>query len=85
MSGDRERQDESRRIIDRVAREANSSAFSLLGRSGRRAGNHFAATDADQGDRIEVWGSRIGRVLGLLLTIALFAWLALYLMRGPVG
>ncbi len=37
---------------------------------------------ADRADPIEVWGTRIGRTLGLLLTLGLMAWLVLYVIRG---
>ena len=37
----------------------------------------------DPGDRIEYWGTRIGRALGLLAVAALMVWLALLLLdRG---
>lgn len=80
MADDRERQAESRQILDRVAREADSSG--LLGSAARRTGAHLTAQDADQDDRIELWGTRIGRMLGLVITLGLFVWLILYLLGG---
>lgn len=38
-----------------------------------RAGNHFAAKDADPEDGIERWAKRIGRVLSLIAFVGL-AW-----------
>ena len=76
---DEDRQAESRRIIDRVAREGQSG---LLGRSAARAQGHFSAADADQNDRIEVWGTRIGRVVGILVIAAFCVWLIVYLTSG---
>ncbi|BCH21821.1 hypothetical protein MesoLjLc_14400 [Mesorhizobium sp. L-8-10] len=80
MADDRERLAESRQILDRVEREADASG--LLGGAARRTGARLAAQDADQEDRIELWGTRIGRVLGLVITLGLFVWLVLYLLRG---
>lgn len=80
MTDDRERQAESRQILDRIAREADGSG--LLGGAARRTGAHLAAQDADQDDRIELWGTRIGRMLGLVITLGLFVWLIVYLLRG---
>ena len=37
---------------------------------------------ADRTDPIEVWGTRIGRILGLLLALGLMVWLVLFLTRG---
>jgi hypothetical protein len=82
MADDAERQAESKNILDRVAREAGSDAATFLGGTARRTGEHLAARDADPLDPIEVWGTRIGRVLGLVITIGLFVWLVLYLLRG---
>ena len=76
---DGDRHAESRRILDRVAREEQSG---LLGRSAARAQGHFAAVDADQNDRIEVWGTRIGRAIGILVIVAFFVWLIVYLASG---
>ncbi|MCO4317448.1 hypothetical protein M8997_009660 [Phyllobacterium sp. 21LDTY02-6] len=59
------------RILDRVARESSSDGRSLASRTR----GHFSARDADPADSIEVWGTRIGRLLGLLVLIAMFVWL----------
>ena len=51
------------------------AAFSAAAPSGRAV--IVAADDADQNDWIEIWGTRIGRALGLLSLIAAFlVWLA---------
>ena len=70
---------ESRRILDRVAREGQAG---LLGRSAARAQGHLSAADADQNDPIEVWGTRIGRAIGILVIVAFFIWLIVYLTSG---
>lgn len=77
-----ERQRESRRIIDRVAREAESGNRTVVWRIARRARDHVAATDVDPEDRIEYWGTRIGRVLGVVLAVGLIVWLILFVVRG---
>jgi hypothetical protein len=82
MADDSERHAESRKILDRVAREAGSDAPTFLGGAARRTREHMAARDADQEDRIELWGTRVGRTLGLVITLGLFVWLILYLLRG---
>lgn len=64
---DAERKNESSRILARVAREADPSGLSRSG-----------GTD-DRDDWIEYWGTRIGRMLGIAITLALLGWLAFYL------
>lgn len=75
-----EEQQESRRILDRVAREADGG--SLVARAARRARDHIAAADADKQDWAETWGTRIGRVLGIVIVLLLMLWLILQLLRG---
>ncbi len=77
-------QTESRRILDRVARDSSGGLVgaSVMARAVERSRNHLAAGDADQDDRIELWGTRIGRLLGLAFVIGLAVWLILYLSRG---
>jgi hypothetical protein len=81
-----ERQDsdggESRRIIERIAREADSSGASFIARTAKGARDHLAAADADRCDPIEMWGTRIGRVLGLVLMAGLMIWLVSLVVRG---
>lgn len=78
---DRDRERESRRILDRMARESDPSG-SLAARTARRVRDHVEASDADQDDRIELWGTRIGRVLGLVLLVVLSAWLISFFAGG---
>ena len=75
---DGDRHAESRRILDRVAREETG----LLGRSAARAQGHLSAVDVDQNDRIEVWGTRIGRMIGMLVVAAFLVWVVIYLSSG---
>ena len=75
-----EDQRESRRILERVGRE--SEAGSLAARTARRARDHVTAVDADRDDWTEVWGTRIGRVLGIVIVLMLMLWLILHMLRG---
>jgi hypothetical protein len=77
---DKER--ESQRILDRVGREADSSGFSIVSRTTKRTRDHLAAADADQSDAMEYWGTRIGRAIGLAVTIGLIVWLVIFVVRG---
>jgi hypothetical protein len=81
MSGeDAKRQAESRRILERVAQEAEPDRAAA--RVAKRGRDHAGAEDADNEDWAEYWGTRIGRGLGVVLLIGLIAWLILFLMRG---
>ena len=81
-TSDDDRHAESRRILDRVTRDAHSGPFGLFGRGVERARRHIAAGDADQNDRIELWGTRIGRSIGLLVLAAFLVWVLNYLAAG---
>ena len=79
-SPDELRAAESRRILASVNEEMQVSG---LGNSlANRFGNHFAAREADQSDKVEVLGRRIGRILSLALCTGLIIWLALFIMRN---
>ena len=73
---------ESRRILERIARETDPAGNSFVARSTKGMRDHVTAADADHADPIEVWGTRIGRTIGLLLTLGLMVWLVLYVIRG---
>ena len=51
--------------------------FAPVTRGADRVRGHLGASDADQTDAIEVWGTRIGRALGLVVFVALVGWLVL--------
>ncbi|KAB2955423.1 MAG: hypothetical protein F9K19_11845 [Rhizobiaceae bacterium] len=84
MTDDPADQTESRRILERVAHDSSGglAGASVMARVVERSRSHLAAGDADQDDAIEVWGTRIGRVLGLAFVAGLAVWLILYLSRG---
>lgn len=71
-------QTESRRILERVAREADSSGLGLPADQTRTSARGSVPHD----DPIEYWGTRIGRTLGLAIGIALTVWLVVFILRG---
>lgn len=75
---DQEAEAESRRILDRVGRESEGSSMMT------RMRDHVAATDAEQNDPIELWGTRIGRAIAVTTLTALILWLLLYVF-GIIG
>lgn len=80
MSQDQEdRQAESRRIIGRVAQESEAS---MARRAADRITDHMSGRDAPPGDRIELWGTRIGRWLGVALLIYVLWWLFDFMATG---
>jgi hypothetical protein len=62
---------EAQAALDRVRRDNET----YLGSSMGRAADHFGAKDAPEGDRIELWGRRIGRSLSLVGVVVLAWWL----------
>ncbi len=75
MGQDTDRETESKRILDRVAREAESGGRSMTGRVVKRVHGHMAAGDVDRADWAEYWGTRIGRIFSLILLVGLIVWL----------
>jgi hypothetical protein len=72
-----DRSAESRRTLDRIASETDPGGFA--GRTVLRARDHREASDADWA---EVWGTRIGRAIGILITVAVIAWALSLLFAG---
>ncbi len=72
------RQQESRHILDRVARESDVLGASALVRAARDAGAAFVGSDEPHVDRVELWAKRIGRSLGVVFAIYLLANLVLH-------
>jgi hypothetical protein len=77
-----ENRTESRRILDRVSREAEAGGRSAIDRAAKRAGDHLAARDVDRDDWAEYWGTRIGRTIGAVFLVGVIVWLVLYLAQG---
>ena len=80
--GDEDERAESRRILDRVSREAESGGRSAIDRAANRARDHLTATDVDRDDWAEYWGTRIGRTIGAAFLLGAIVWLVLYLAQG---
>ena len=80
--GDEDEWAESRRILDRVSREAESGGRSAIDRAANRARDHLTATDVDRDDWAEYWGTRIGRTIGAVFLLGAIVWLVLYLAQG---
>lgn len=73
---------ESRRILDRIARESEGGGRSYVTRKTDQFRDHLTAVDVDKSDAIEHIGTRIGRILGVVLTVGLLLWLINFLVRG---
>lgn len=82
MAERRDDETESRRILERVARETTPGGASFVARAAKDAHDHVTAADADRSDPIEVWGTRVGRTLGLIIAIGLLAWLVYAATQG---
>lgn len=82
MSQRRDDSEEARRILDRIDREQAPLASGLARRTADRLHDHMAASDADQSDPIEVWGTRIGRILGIVVMTGLVLYLVSILIGG---
>ncbi|MBO0904471.1 hypothetical protein [Jiella sonneratiae] len=86
MSGnlhdDDERQREANAILERVRQETDpqigAHSLAIL----TRAGDHFLARDVDPADRIEVLGTRIGRLAGIVGFLVFALLLASQLLKG---
>jgi hypothetical protein len=78
---DDERTRESQRILRVIARETEPGGAGFVARTTKDARDHFGAADIDPEDGIEYWGTRIGRVLGLIIAVALIVWLVAYLVQ----
>ena len=73
---------EAKAILERVRQETEPQVGAGAHRFLTRTREHFTAADVDQGDRVDVLGTRIGRILGLIGFVVLAVMLAQYLTRG---
>ncbi len=71
----------ARAELDKLSGQGNLSASPLLKRSTDGLRRHFSATDADQTDSAELWGTRIGRGLAAIAFVALVLWLVFGVLR----
>lgn len=72
-----QKREEALRAIDRVGAESETIGTSNFVSMAKRAQKHLGAADADEADLIEVWGTRIGRIAGLMFAIGLLVYLAI--------
>ncbi|PVB61189.1 hypothetical protein [Labrenzia sp. 011] len=79
---DKQRQ-EALRALDRVEAESETIVGSTFVRMADRARSHMSAGDKDEDDRVEVWGTRIGRSLGLVFAIGLAIYLFVTYVLAP--
>ncbi|NDW07241.1 hypothetical protein [Jiella pacifica] len=85
MSGnpsDDERQREAKAILTRVRQETDPQIGAHTQAALTRTGDHFMARDVDQSDRIEVIGSRIGRIASIGGFVVLALLLATQFLPG---
>ena len=76
-------EEEAQRILDRVAGESETVGASSMRRVAERMSNHLGAADVDENTWAEVWGTRIGRTLGLIFVIVLIVYLLqTYVLTG---
>lgn len=76
------RKAESEDILARIKSETGSGASGVITRSFHRGREHLKASELDHQDRVEVWATRTGRILGLILMLAMMVWLVLYLLQA---
>jgi hypothetical protein len=74
---------EADKILDRVAQDSESVGTSSMRRVAERVSGHLGAADADQDKFSEVWGTRIGRSLGMVFVVFLIGYLIkTYVLNG---
>lgn len=66
---------EAKRILERVAQESETVGTSSTTRVANRVKKHLAAEDIGENEWAELWGTRIGRILGAVFAIALIIYL----------
>ncbi|MEM7214596.1 MAG: hypothetical protein AAF423_03560 [Pseudomonadota bacterium] len=72
---DIDREEEAKRILERVAQDSETVGTSSMRRVAERVKGHVSAEDADHNEWAELWGTRIGRTLGILFFIGLVIYL----------
>jgi len=72
--------EQARRDLNRLSAESDTIGTSAAARMATKIESRFKANNIDPNDPIELWGTRIGRSLGLVVAIGL----ALYLVKTYV-
>ncbi len=70
-----ERSRQAQRDLEKLGSEGGLLNTPKLESKSKSVRGHFSASDADQSDRIEVWGTRIGRWLAVVVFVFLAIWL----------
>lgn len=70
-----DREEEAKRILERIEQEAETVGTSSMKRVAERVKDHMTAEDADQNVWAERWGTRIGRTLGAVFFVGLIVYL----------
>ena len=68
-------EEEAKRALKRVSAESETVGTSSLARFAEKSRAHFSADDVNHKDSVELWGSRIGRGLGLIFFVGLIIYL----------
>lgn len=76
------RKAESEQILARIKLESGSGVKTALTRGFNESRDHIKARDSDSDDPVEVWATRTGRALGLIIMVAMIVWLIFYVMQG---
>ena len=66
---------EAQRILDRVSEESETIGRSSMRRVAESLSGHLGANDVKDDSWAEIWGTRIGRGLGLIFVVVLIFYL----------
>ncbi len=66
---------EAERILSRAELDSETVGSSSLARSAQKTRDHFLGKDTDPDDPIEKWGTRIGRLLSIVIVLVLVNYL----------
>ncbi|MGB6120097.1 MAG: hypothetical protein WBF87_17920 [Mesorhizobium sp.] len=73
--------EESRRILARIERDADTGAGFVM-RQSNRLRDHLSAADKDADDPIERWGTMIGRSIAIVALVGFAVWFFAFYARG---
>lgn len=82
MNTDEDRQRESKRILAHMQAQTEGGTMAAVQRTAKRGRDHFAATDANEADPIEIWGTRIGRGISLIVIVGMLTYIGLLILGG---
>ena len=82
MTEDDEQTRRAKCDLERLSQQGGLFHTPVIKPKSKSVKGHFMAEDADQSDPMEVWGSRIGRSLSLIVLILLLIWLVNFLGRN---